>query len=80
MASGKEQLPFEKQAGQYAIRGAISGFILVLVIVTGLNVWQGQTNAAALGVGVFVAVWGGSGFGAMMGAAVAAMRNTSWYE
>ncbi|MFA5564985.1 MAG: hypothetical protein WC184_05945 [Acidimicrobiia bacterium] len=80
MASGEEQLPLEKQAGQYAIRGAISGFIIVLVLVTGIGLWQDQTSASALGVGIFVAVWAGSGFGAMMGAAIAAMKNTSWFE
>ncbi|MDQ3978368.1 MAG: hypothetical protein M3314_02290, partial [Actinomycetota bacterium] len=55
--------------GRAALRGAAIGFCLVAVAVTvSINHWSDAGLGAALGMGLFVGVWGGCGFGGMLGA------------
>ncbi len=61
-----------------AIRGAVTGTIIATVAMTvGVTVvmlYAGAQLVPAVGVGLFAAVWGGPGFGGMMGAILAAVR------
>jgi hypothetical protein len=50
------------------VKGSIVGFVAVFVLLAGTTLAAGMGLAAALGVGVFTAFWGGPGFGGMMGA------------
>jgi hypothetical protein len=50
------------------VKGSIIGFVAVFVLLGGMILAVGMGIAAALGVGAFTAVWGGPGFGGMMGA------------
>ena len=50
------------------VKGSIIGFVAVFVLLGGITLAAGMGIAAALGVGAFTAVWGGPGFGGMMGA------------
>lgn len=50
------------------------GFVLVFGFVTAVSLAIGEDLAPSLGVAAFVAVWGGAGFGFMVGATQAVMR------
>jgi hypothetical protein len=48
--------------------GAAIGFVVILAIVSAALLIAGSAPVTALGVGVFVASFGGPGFGTMFGA------------
>ena len=50
--------------------GYIVGFLAVAVAITVAGTLGGLGFGASLGLGVFVGIWGGGGFGFMMGATV----------
>lgn len=50
------------------LTGAAIGFVVILVIVAAALLIAGSAPATALGVAVFVAAFGGPGFGTMFGA------------
>ena len=52
----------------------VIGFVLVFGFVTAVSLAIGEDLAPSLGVAAFVAVWGGAGFGFMVGATQAVMR------
>lgn len=55
--------------------GAVAGFVLSTVAVVVAGVAGGMGAGAALGLGAFVGLWGGVGFGFMMGATVPLSRH-----
>jgi hypothetical protein len=60
--------------GRAAARGALLGFVLVGIGVTWMAFTGGADFGGAVGVGVFVGMWGGCGFGGMMGATLCIVR------
>ena len=54
--------------GRAAVVGAVIGYFVVLTIVTGIALAAGAGVVSALGVGAFAALWGGPGWGGMIGA------------
>ena len=55
--------------GRAAVRGAIVGFFAVLALIsTLLFTVAGVSLAVALGVGAYVGIWGGPGWGGMVAA------------
>jgi hypothetical protein len=69
-----EQIPTsaEPKIGRAAAIGALIGFVLVVVVYGSISLFAGSGNEGAAGIAVFAGIWGGPGFGAMMGAVVAA--------
>lgn len=62
----------ESSIARSAAIGAVIGFVLVAVVYGGISLFAGSGNEGAMGIAVFAGIWGGPGFGAMMGAVVAA--------
>jgi hypothetical protein len=58
----------EAGIGRAAVNGTLVGFVVVLAIVTGIALAAGAGVIGALGVGAFAALWGGPGWGGMVGA------------
>ena len=54
--------------GRGVARGALLGFLLVASFVTILGLASGVGPGGALGMGVVAGLWGGCGFGGMLGA------------
>ncbi|MGH9042577.1 MAG: hypothetical protein ACRDZ3_20375 [Acidimicrobiia bacterium] len=54
--------------GRAAVTGALVGFVVVLTLVSGIALAAGAGLIGALGVGAFAALWGGPGWGGMVGA------------
>ena len=64
----------DAQVGRGAVRGAVIGLFGVAVLVAVGGMLTGLTTISAIGLGVFVGMWGGLGFGFMFGASCAGMR------
>jgi hypothetical protein len=64
----------DARVGRAAVRGAVVGFFGVSVLVAIAGWLCGLTTASSIGLGVFVGMWGGLGFGFMFGASWAGMR------
>lgn len=62
----------EPRIGRAAAIGGVIGFVLVAVVFGVICLAAGAGRAGAAGIGVFAGIWGGPGFGAMMGATIAA--------
>ncbi|MCB1003468.1 MAG: hypothetical protein KDB35_04705 [Acidimicrobiales bacterium] len=60
----------ERRYGRGALVGAVAGFAIVAVFVGVLGSACGLEPAAAAGLAVFVAMFAGVGFGAMLGASL----------
>ena len=60
----------EPDVGRSAMLGYVVGFFVVAVGITVAGTLGGLGFGASLGLGVFVGIWGGGGFGFMMGATV----------
>lgn len=58
----------EAGIGHAAVVGAIIGYFAVLTIVSGIVLAAGAGLGVALAVGAYVAIWGGPGWGGMIGA------------
>ena len=54
--------------------GAAIGFTVITVVITIIGSTAGMAAGSALGLGAFVGMWGGAGFGFMMGGTLAIMR------
>lgn len=54
--------------------GAAIGFVLALALTTVIGVESGLKAISAVGLGCFIGVWGGMGFGFMMGGTRAITR------
>ena len=69
---------FESGFGRAVLVGCVVGFVCTTSLTT-LIVWlAGAGLAAAAAVGAFAGLWGGPGFGGMMGATLHASRRHSW--
>lgn len=64
----------DARVGHAALRGAVVGFLGISVLVTLAGLLCGLTMPSSIGLGVFVGMWGGLGFGFMFGASWAGMR------
>ena len=60
--------------GRSAAIGYVIGFIASVVIITVAGTLAGLGLGASFGLGAFVGVWGGGGFGFMMGGTVPLAR------
>jgi hypothetical protein len=60
--------------GRAAATGAVIGYLVVLTIVTGIALAAGAGVLSALAIGAFAALWGGPGWGGMVGAVLYADR------
>jgi hypothetical protein len=60
----------EPNVGRNALIGYVIGFIVSVVSITIAGTLAGLGFGNSLGLGVFVGMWGGGGFGAMMGGTV----------
>jgi hypothetical protein len=57
------------------VRAGALGFLLVAALYTTTGVIAGLGIGGALGLGVFVGIWGGVGWGAMAGTSLLVMRD-----
>ena len=57
----------ERRSLQRVVIGAVLGFLAVYALIVFMCWRVGISLGAAFGLGVFVALFGGAGFGAMMG-------------
>jgi hypothetical protein len=65
----------DARVGRGAVRGAAVGLVAISVLVAAAGVTLcGLAWASAIGLGVFVGMWGGLGFGFMFGASCAGMH------
>lgn len=64
----------EPKIGRAALRGAAVGFTAVAALVGLMGVLCGLEAGSAAGLAVYVAFFGGVGFGAMLGASLAQME------
>ncbi|MDQ3946923.1 MAG: hypothetical protein M3357_17565 [Actinomycetota bacterium] len=58
----------EAGIGHAAVVGALIGYFVVLAVVSGIVLATGAGLGVALAVGAYVAIWGGPGWGGMIGA------------
>ena len=65
----------EAGLGRAIVVGASLGLVLGTGGVTAAALAIGEELASALGLGLFVGFWGGSGFGFMLGAALHVLRH-----
>ena len=65
----------EPKVGRNALIGYVVGFIVSVVSITIAGTLAGFGFGNSLGLGVFVGMWGGGGFGAMMGGTVPVARH-----
>lgn len=63
-----------------AVIGAVTGFAVVTMMVTIGGAVSGIEPGAAFGLGVFTGMWGGTGFGFLMGATLPFARQTALVE
>ena len=70
-------LTIEQRAGRAAVIGALIGFVGVSAAVAVLGLVNGLGGVSSLGLGLFVATFGGIGFGAMVAASLVAAREHS---
>lgn len=67
--------PSESAAGKGFVRGSIAGFISVSLIGFLVALNAGADMWPAIGIAAFAGVWGGPGFGGMIGATLAALKH-----
>lgn len=60
--------------GKRAAAGYVAGFLVATIGITVGGTLAGMDVGAAFGLGAFVGVWGGGGFGFMMGGTVPLAR------
>ncbi|HEY8524463.1 MAG TPA: hypothetical protein VIL48_05850 [Acidimicrobiales bacterium] len=64
----------ERHIGVAGVKGAIAGFLVLVPIAGGISLLAGFDPLGALGIGAFAGIWGGPGFGGMLGATLAYTR------
>jgi hypothetical protein len=64
----------ERGIGRAAVRGSIVGFVIICVFVTAVGMYAGVPLGGAIAMGVFAGLFGGPGFGGMLGAVAFATR------
>jgi hypothetical protein len=73
--SGPAEHDVESGLVRAFIVGSIVGFVVTFVLCGGIALACGFSSGASLGVAAYTAVWGGPGFGGMMGAVLRYSRN-----
>jgi hypothetical protein len=68
------ELTVEQRVGRAAWRGVLIGLVAMAALGTGLGLATGYDMIESLGLGAFAAIWGGPGFGGMLGAILAYVR------
>lgn len=63
-------LTADERLGRAFVKGTIAGTMLVFLFCGGISLLAGIRVGAAIGIGVFTAIWGGPGIGGAMGATV----------
>ena len=61
----------EGRIGRGAVRGALVGLVALGSFGAGIGVLTGVDPVGALAIGAFAGIWGGPGFGGMLGATLA---------
>jgi hypothetical protein len=74
-ASAVSSATAEPHIGRSAMIGVVIGFFTVMIAVTIGSLLLGIEPGGALGIGGFVGVWGGGGFGFMFGATIPLARH-----
>jgi len=65
----------EPNLGRSAMIGAVIGFFAVMIVVTVVGTLGGMDPGSAFGMGCFVGVWSGGGFGFMAGGTIPFARH-----
>ncbi|MGQ0618047.1 MAG: hypothetical protein ACT4PW_13835 [Acidimicrobiia bacterium] len=65
----------EPNIGRSAMVGYVVGFLIVAVAITVAGTLGGLGFGPSLGLGIFVGIWGGGGFGFMMGGTIPLARH-----
>jgi hypothetical protein len=65
----------EPNIGRSVVTGAAIGFASVAVGITAVGAIGGMQPGAALGLGMFIGIWGGAGFGCMLGGTIPLSRH-----
>ena len=65
----------EPNIGRSAMIGAVIGFFAVMIAITVGGTLGGIEPGSAFGIGCFVGLWGGGGFGFMMGGTIPFARH-----
>lgn len=68
--------PEEAGLGRAALLGSLAGLTVIGLVIAATAVAIGVDVVGALGLGAFVGVWGGVGFGLMVGGTFTLVRNT----
>lgn len=69
------QMSMGEGVGRAAAIGAAIGFVAFSAFAGSVGLFAGMDMAPAAGLGAFVGIWGGPGFGAMMGGIFAVTRD-----
>lgn len=64
----------EPNAGLWSLTGYLIGLVVSCAAITIVGTVGGMGFASALGLGAFIGIWGGGGFGFMMGGVFALAR------
>jgi hypothetical protein len=64
----------DRTIGQAAVMGAVIGYFAVVALIGSILLVAGAGWPVALGVGAFVGIWGGPGWGGMVAAQLRADR------
>jgi hypothetical protein len=67
-------LTVDQRIGRAAVRGGLIGLVAMSALGTGMGLATGFDVIDSLGIGAFAGIWGGPGFGGMLGATVAYVR------
>jgi hypothetical protein len=61
--------------GRSAVIGYVTGFLVTATAITLIGTFAGAGFTNSLGLGAFVGVWGGGGFGFMLGGTIPLARH-----
>jgi hypothetical protein len=67
-------LTVDQRIGRAAVRGVLIGLVAMSAVGTGMGFAAGFDMMDSLGLGAFAGIWGGPGFGGMLGATLAYVR------
>jgi hypothetical protein len=67
-------LTVDQHIGRAAVRGVLIGLVAMSALGTGMGLATGFDLIDSLGLGAFAGIWGGPGFGGMLGATLAYVR------
>jgi hypothetical protein len=65
----------ERRLGRAVTVGSLIGFVAISLVVAVAGIAWGMETGSAIGLGVFVGMWSGAGFGFMMGATFTLARD-----